>query len=1547
MLNYTKEECKSYIQKLNEEYLKKHLIEQERDELIGENNVESRDIKGYHGREILELLQNADDAYQKSINDNEKPDCDLNVNIKYIDNVLTISNSGTFFDKDGIKAIVQGNNSSKHGGFIGCKGTGFRSVLNWASKIRIFSGNFRIEFSKEKADLLFDSIKDNGQIRKQLLKQKKLYIPMLSVPQYIDEEQSIYDENLTTIEITIDESKIQDDFNVEKQLRNIDSKILLFLPNISTINIETKNLNVTYKRDRVNDENIQSDSSIKEVMSLIELSKVVNGEESEKEIYKLFERIYFNTIYDKDGLTKDFNIAIAVPNEIKTLTKTNLYTFFPLLETKTPFDCIMHATYELSDQRNTIIKNEINKKIINEQLKFLVYIVNNYYIKNKEYDKAARLLSPSGLPYICEGTNTWKFNLGFSAFEVENYYLELLKDSKIFETVNEESMSIVDEPKLIKDNFPKFLKGDSFYDILKPIKDKKVCDFLQLLCNYFKLKLDMKEEVLADKISNVSSNWTIEEQVECFDWWCGKYKNCLPNLLKASGKWLQKDSECYFLDGSFAEMKLPEWANVCAIDKEYQTALFKIAEKNEKVKEAKRSDTQYTPMSRIIAQNNIYPLIKFNYRDRSNIITTVNSSINGDYQRSVEFVKWLWNNYSNEQNWTPPLLDKVKYNFPSDRGKVVSSQQLYFSDEYDNNLSSKLFAVYGDEYQKFPSMQVFDVEVDNIIHFKRFIEKFKVLDYPVVEAVELESDDLSYRYKAVIVEQIKERNDYGASNTFHIKGKVLSVKKLGYILASVSFYDVICWIYNDNSLHSKLHNKRYIDNKECDILYKGNSQRNDHALDCKLMISHLNFVFNNTKWIEIDGNRYCPNEIVFDYRSKANKKFSSLIPVIGEDILEDISKQLSISVDEIVDILELFDFCKNVTDLNSNLFYELMLKIPNCEKKLAIEMSRHIYRIIERNDFNKDYDCSNNKNKFFMEGKLLTCKGEFILATQIYLPSSKIVKKNQYDILDKGQRSNNVNFIKIFGCKEYDKEFKINDSSIKVSPHNDCFQKELVEFKKYTLGYNEFNQNIKNCIDRLSIILVDSISISIDDIEEVVKEKYTEIRQSETKWYITLSNEEYDIFKLSVCIENIFTNISNASGFDASKYGELFRADKKTKEFLVSKDFGSSDFIYEEMWAEKLKEKFIGAIKLVDSNFELTIFIDFNNIDTYESISKIVGILRNYNFTSVSILYDNGFDHKLNLTEYYKKEIKKFINNEKNSYKNYLYQNAKNDDKLQKSFLNDYAKFENYEVDTQEDLIDIKEFMIEKFGNWDIKCTCDADKEYEKNYNTLNPDNKFSDDIQNNKQVQLMIYFKDIESFKKWVIEKENMAEKEKAENIDPYAAYPKIIPQHTEINYSNPFLDSSNKDKRVKNNSHVYTESSDINKRKKQKILGNIGELMVYNLLCNKEGIKDVKAKSEAFVELGILKAGQAESHGYDIEYTDIKLNKTVFVEVKTGESNSFYISPNELEFAKKHSDQYVVYVVYDVDTDTPRYEIIDEKFWDNDKYKLKEIVEKYQVKF
>ena len=159
-----------YVNKLRDDFIQLNIIPNELDNLISVNNVEKRDVRGYHGREILELLQNADDAYQKLINSGEKPGCKLEINISFFNNILTVSNTGTFFDNDGVKAIVQGNNSPKKGNFIGSKGTGFRSVLNWATSVQINSGDFHIQFSEEFAKKIFEQIQDKPQIKKQLEK---------------------------------------------------------------------------------------------------------------------------------------------------------------------------------------------------------------------------------------------------------------------------------------------------------------------------------------------------------------------------------------------------------------------------------------------------------------------------------------------------------------------------------------------------------------------------------------------------------------------------------------------------------------------------------------------------------------------------------------------------------------------------------------------------------------------------------------------------------------------------------------------------------------------------------------------------------------------------------------------------------------------------------------------------------------------------------------------------------------------------------------------------------------------------------------------------------------------------------------------------------------------------------------------------------------------------------------------------------------------------------------------------------------------------------
>ena len=110
--------------------------------------------------------------------------------------------------------------------------------------------------------------------------------------------------------------------------------------------------------------------------------------------------------------------------------------------------------------------------------------------------------------------------------------------------------------------------------------------------------------------------------------------------------------------------------------------------------------------------------------------------------------------------------------------------------------------------------------------------------------------------------------------------------------------------------------------------------------------------------------------------------------------------------------------------------------------------------------------------------------------------------------------------------------------------------------------------------------------------------------------------------------------------------------------------------------------------------------------------------------------------------------------------------------------------------------------------------------------------------------------------------------------------------------------------------------------------------------------GEDHVYSKSEAFVKLGILKAGQAISGEYDISYLD-ENGVGFFVEVKTGSSNSFSISEKELSFAMEFSNKYQLFVVYDIDKEIPPYEEIPMEFWNNANFRRTDIIERIEYHF
>ncbi|MBK6834258.1 MAG: ATP-binding protein [Bacteroidetes bacterium] len=127
------EDLQSFVNKRSE-YLKG------KENLISLYEGEKGINNDYKGRQLLELIQNADDA-ESSI---------IKIIIDTKESKLQIINEGIPFSFGGFQSLMVPNLSTKRKKkYIGNKGLGFRSILNWSKKVTISSGGCVVSFSPE------------------------------------------------------------------------------------------------------------------------------------------------------------------------------------------------------------------------------------------------------------------------------------------------------------------------------------------------------------------------------------------------------------------------------------------------------------------------------------------------------------------------------------------------------------------------------------------------------------------------------------------------------------------------------------------------------------------------------------------------------------------------------------------------------------------------------------------------------------------------------------------------------------------------------------------------------------------------------------------------------------------------------------------------------------------------------------------------------------------------------------------------------------------------------------------------------------------------------------------------------------------------------------------------------------------------------------------------------------------------------------------------------------------------------------------------------
>ncbi|WP_159413153.1 hypothetical protein, partial [Ruminiclostridium josui] len=451
---------------------------------------------------------------------------------------------------------------------------------------------------------------------------------------------------------------------------------------------------------------------------------------------------------------------------------------------------------------------------------------------------------------------------------------------KIFRTVNDENISVKDKPKMIRGNYPEFFRDKGFEGLLNSLLDNRMISLIEILAKRKEIDLYFEEKELLQIINSLSNDWDIKKHVETFVWWNSRYRKSIPNLLKTQeDKWLKYQDECYFLIGDFDEKGLPSWVKIPALHKEYQQELFNMAEGVQEVINVRERDKE-PQISRIICQNNIFPTINFKYRDRSNIISTVNSSVD-TYNKAIDFVKWLWGNYRKEVDWNPPGRTegtRFKYNFPNVRDKSTQdSEKLFWGSQYNNFLAEKLF---DNSFGQFPQIDVFNISVEERTAFQEFISKFGVRKYPAIEVQEVFPLD---SYCIDCENAIKSYGEVGASTSFDCRYRLPYINKLEDLLRKLSTLDIIEWIIKDQKLYAYLCNPFYF--SDAKITYCGNLQQYYREYYGRIK-NYILEVFNEVRWIEIDGRRYSPRQILQNFRTRNNQKFADLVPVINIEMLE-------------------------------------------------------------------------------------------------------------------------------------------------------------------------------------------------------------------------------------------------------------------------------------------------------------------------------------------------------------------------------------------------------------------------------------------------------------------------------------------------------------------------------------------------------------------------------------------------------------------------------------------------------------------------------------
>lgn len=373
-------------------------------ELVAAYNREVGYVRDYNGRQLLEMLQNADDA---GATGQARPRRTVDVLIMLTDQGLCFANTGQPFTTDGVESLLLTDRSPKRRErhrYIGNRGLGFRSVLNWSETPFVISGDLRLGFSRERAIDWARGLSTHHANLKAELKQERATarrwpVPILYYPLFLDQDgrwqgRIVGGDAFRTAWALAEQARVQGYDTVIglpftrpgafpealEQLHQLRPDVLLFLRHVRQLTVRLPDRTETWEV-RARRDTIEIASS--PAKTVIGRWRVCGTKGTIPPEYRSPD--------PNEPHMYELRIAIS-QNGPKSAGF--LFHYFPT-HVRLPLPITVHATLELTNNRQNLVESMANAHIVRKLASFIARVAE-FQPRGRDPWSALRLLALTG-----------------------------------------------------------------------------------------------------------------------------------------------------------------------------------------------------------------------------------------------------------------------------------------------------------------------------------------------------------------------------------------------------------------------------------------------------------------------------------------------------------------------------------------------------------------------------------------------------------------------------------------------------------------------------------------------------------------------------------------------------------------------------------------------------------------------------------------------------------------------------------------------------------------------------------------------------------------------------------------------------------------------------------------------------------------------------------------------------------------------------------------------------------------------------------------------